>query len=506
MKKILSMALILALCLALVPGAAATSGDFVIVDGVLRDYIGPGGAVTIPAGVTEIGPGAFYATTYNGNIVTSISIPSTVTKISSGAFQSLPALEEIVLPDSVTYLDSFVFQGCPKLRRVTLPKHLDYLGARCFADCAALTQVALPQSVDAIDYNSFTNTPWVKAQGEFATVDGILYAYNGSATAITVPAGVRAVACCFEETFPETSAITSITIPEGVTSICANAFMSCSSLKRVSLPSTLKSLGAGAFWGCSSLEEVVIPARVSLLSEQLFWGCTALKSVTIPAGVTSFGPLLFVAGSHYDLAQEKTVYDPLTGVTFHGAAGSAAQQYAQAMGFGFVADQPAGTAPTSGTAYPSTQAVRLIYHDSDGNREVREVTFHCYALRDANGNPTNYVRLRDVAQAITGSIREFAVDWDGDITLTGGAPYVSNGSELKQVFTGQQPYQKSHALVTLMGHPLLMDGILLTNAKGGGFNYYKLRDLGRAMGFNVSWDDALGRIVIDTYEVYSDAA
>lgn len=71
-----------------------------------------------------------------------------------------------------------------------------------------------------------------------------------------------------------------------------------------------------------------------------------------------------------------------------------------------------------GTAYASTQAVEV-----DG----KKVEFQMYALKDANGNPTNYVKLRDVAHVLNGTKAQFAVGYDGSISVTTGTAYTDVG-------------------------------------------------------------------------------
>lgn len=505
-KRILSTLLALCLCLGLLPAAAlAADSDFVITGGVLMAYNGPGGHVTIPSTVTEIRGLAGYRDT----TVTSVTIPSSVEKIGNNALQGLYELTELSIPDSVTHIGSYAFQDCPKLERVKLPQKVELLDSHAFADCPALADVTLPQTVGTMGDDVFDNTPWVKAQGQFPTVNGILYDYNGSGSSVVVPSGVTKIACRFEEAFAERSDITSITIPEGVTEIGYAAFASCVALKEVKLPSTLKKLGAGAFWGCTSLEKVVIPAGVTALEDQMFWGCTALKDVTLPASITSIDSLCFVADSSY---QDGMVGIPLTDITIHGAEGSAAQRYAQAAGYAFVADQSAAGRPaTSGTAYPATQTVKIMdtyYDDALGTHvsTVREVNFYCYALKDpATGYLTNYVKLRDAAQAVNGTLRSFNVGWDGAtrvITLSSGE-YQPNGSEMVQNFAGEQPYEAGTSPVKMYGEPVILDSIVLTDATGGGYTYVKLRDIGRVMDFNVAWQN--GGIVIDTWNTYTDA-
>lgn len=508
-KRALSLLLALVLCLGLAAPALAEEPEFDIQNGVLVAYNGPGGHVTIPSTVKEIGQNAFYATIYTGNTVTGVTIPNSVTTIRSGAFQSLPELTEITIPDSVTYLEYYAFASCSKLETVRLPRHLDYLGAFCFEDCTSLTNVTLPQSVKVMERNVFENTPWIRTQGEFPTLNGTLYAYNGSGGNVVVPNGVTKIACQFEEAFAKQSNITSITIPEGVTEICGSAFMSCVSLKSVTLPSTLEKLGESAFWGCTSLEKVVLPEGLTMLESDTFWGCTALKEVTIPASVTTVGYRVFVRDTIYDSDLKRSVGDPLTGITIHGAAGTAAERLAKGMGYTFAADQPGGSAaPQTGVAQANTQVFTVLYYyyDEEAGKNVceeKKITFYCYSLY--NGG-VNYVKLRDVAEAIDGSVRKFNVGWDGatnSITLLDGEDYVPDGSELKQYFVGDQNYQVSTAQVKYYGHPVILDGLTLTAPNGGASNYYKLRDIARVIGFDVSWYPDKG-IVIDTWNLYND--
>ncbi len=158
-----------------------------------------------------------------------------------------------------------------------------------------------------------------------------------------------------------------------------------------------------------------------------------------------------------------------------------------------VPDVPAVPAvPAASTAYASTQEVLV-----DG----RPVTFHAYALKDDNGFETNYIKLRDVADVLSGTPARFQVGWDGTITITTGAAYTPNGTEMEQNFQGDQTYAVSESPVTVDGAAADLEAITLTDRNGGGYTYFKLRDLGEALGFDVSWTN--GRIVIDSARAYS---
>ena len=82
--------------------------DFVIENGVLTRYIGLGGDVTIPAGVTKIGDNAFYGCAS----LTSVTIPESVTEIGYSAFEGCANLTSVTIPGSVKEIGKYVFQGC----------------------------------------------------------------------------------------------------------------------------------------------------------------------------------------------------------------------------------------------------------------------------------------------------------------------------------------------------------------------------------------------------------
>ena len=168
---------------------------------------------------------------------------------------------------------------------------------------------------------------------------------------------------------------------------------------------------------------------------------------------------------------------------------------------------PNPDAPASGagsTVQPQNVAYATSYSILvDG----KAVEFKAYALKDANGNDTNYLKVRDVAYILNGTQAQFNVDWDGaagSIVLQTKTPYTTaNGSEMNSSFTGNQPYQKNPATVLVDGVKTDFDAITLTDAGNSGHTYFKIRDLGKYLGFEVTWDSAKGAIVIDTTKPYS---
>ena len=84
-----------------------------------------------------------------------------------------------------------------------------------------------------------------------------------------------------------------IAIPENVTEIPNGTFINCSSLAAITIPQGVGEIGSNAFYGCSSLTSIEIPEGVKYLYEQVFYGCTALESVKLPQNLLQIGNYCF---------------------------------------------------------------------------------------------------------------------------------------------------------------------------------------------------------------------
>lgn len=81
--------------------------------------------------------------------------------------------------------------------------------------------------------------------------------------------------------------MTTIELPDGITSIGPNCFYGCSSLKSIKLPTGLTSMGYECFSGCSSLKSISLPVGLTSLKRECFNGCSSLTSIDLPDGLTS---------------------------------------------------------------------------------------------------------------------------------------------------------------------------------------------------------------------------
>ena len=126
--------------------------------------------------------------------------------------------------------------------------------------------------------------------GKVISIGYEAFAYCRGLTSVTIPDSVTSIE---DRAFYNCSGLTSITIGEGVTYIGEHAFLGCSGLTSVKIPDSVTSIAGGLFSGCSSLTSVTIPDLVTDIGSSAFEDCIDLTSVTIPDSVTSIGNYAF---------------------------------------------------------------------------------------------------------------------------------------------------------------------------------------------------------------------
>lgn len=225
-------------------------------------------------------PKTVTITKYTGTESTVI-LPSTisswpVTKIGEDAFQDNTTITSVTIPASVTEIGSNAFAGCTNLTSV------NYAG-----DWSNLTiQSGNPAVQDAANEQlfDFEFTP------DNTAVIVTNYKYNGAAADVTIPSRYKGkpVTTIGHAAFFN-SAVTSVTIPDSVTSISDDAFVNCPQLTNISIPNSVTYIGFFAFGSCTSLKSITLPSSLSSISGALFSGCSQLTTIHIPVSVTSIG-------------------------------------------------------------------------------------------------------------------------------------------------------------------------------------------------------------------------
>ena len=176
------------------------------------------------------------------------------------AFKDCSSLESIIIPDSVTCIGGNAFEGCGLLVCVKIPDSVKIVGDSVFPRCKSLTSITISKSVVTIIGNPFSGWTGVlhNESKAFIYEDNVLF-NNDKTTLIAYRA-------------KETDYI----IPDSVVDVGVHAF-GCSSLTSINIPDSVTSIGSGAFYGCSFLESITIPNSVISIGEIAFYGCDNLN-------------------------------------------------------------------------------------------------------------------------------------------------------------------------------------------------------------------------------------
>jgi len=295
------------------------------------------------------------------------SASSVTSKILNSAFESCDKLETVKIY-GVDYIVAKAFKDCAGLSSVTLPDGLSCLGGKTgfvtvnvtgdenktasegavFKNCGSLTSVSLPEGVTELYNNTFDGCTQLSSV-KFYTMSSIsgsafngcgdiqfeiidngeesdreiynggyyegtkFLMYLGNKTEITANVFREGTTEICENAFAG-KAITSLALPDSVTTIGATAFKGCTALGSVdlnkvttikdgafngctalvslTLPNTVSTLGVGAFEGCTGLKTVALPDTLTTLSASVFKGCTSLDSINLDK-VTSIGANAF---------------------------------------------------------------------------------------------------------------------------------------------------------------------------------------------------------------------
>ena len=219
-----------------------------------------------------------------------------VTKIGEDAFQDNTTITSVTIPASVTEIGSNAFAGCTNLTSVNYEG--DWSNLTIQSGNPAVQDAAKDAANEQLFDFAFTpdNTAVIVTN----------YKCKGTAADVTIPSCYKGkpVTAINNAAFPN-SAVTSVTIPDSVTSIPDAAFVNCSQLTNISIPNSVTYIGFSAFDGCASLKSITLPSSLRTIGNSAFAGCPSSMTVTYPGSKTQWDAI--TKGSNNDVLENNLI-------------------------------------------------------------------------------------------------------------------------------------------------------------------------------------------------------
>lgn len=227
--------------------------------------------------------------------------PKTVTITKYTGTESTVILPSEISSWPVTKIGEDALKDNTTITSVTIPASVTEIGSNAFADCTNLTSVNYKGDWSNLTIQSGNPAVQDAANEQLFdfkfTLDNtavIVNSYNGTAADVTIPSRYKGKpVTAIEHAAFFNSAVTSVTIPDSVTSIDDNAFGFCSQLTNISIPNSVTYIGFSAFAHCTSLKSITLPSSLSFISGSLFSGCSQLTTIHIPDSVPSIQSYAF---------------------------------------------------------------------------------------------------------------------------------------------------------------------------------------------------------------------
>lgn len=288
------------------------SDDFIIENGVLIKYVGPGGDVVLPEGITRIADNAFRS----NQTVTSVVMQSGITEMGMCVFWDCHYIKRIVFSDTIKVIPTSTCYLNWALEEVILPRDVEEIQSTAFINCYALTSLDFSKyNIRIFGEQSFKGSGLqevyfsknVKVIGRQAFLqcyrlknvtfeEGIELEFLGASVFSAcimleeVDLSMLDMKELPSEIFRLCSALTKVKLPSQLTSIPWGLFNSCTSLREIDLSDTkITVLNNYVFYKCTSLERVILPERLTEIMKGTFSDTASLEYIVIPESVTKIG-------------------------------------------------------------------------------------------------------------------------------------------------------------------------------------------------------------------------
>lgn len=251
--------------------------------------------IVISEGVTNVGD--YFLQGYeNRRSIKEISLASTITKIGKYAFQNCYNVQGVMLPSGLEEIGDYSFDNCGSLNEINVPDSVKIIGKGCFCNCRSISRVKLPDTLTEIPASAFSSCSGL--------------------TEITLPSKLEILG---DNAFSSCSSLIGITIPASITNMGDWVFYDCTNLKAVDFEKGYSgNISVYMFFNCTALTDISISEGVLNISGYAFANCSRLATVTINGSKTRINSdsfrdcknLRLIKG--YNCSYTKKYYDSLT--------------------------------------------------------------------------------------------------------------------------------------------------------------------------------------------------
>ena len=229
---------------------------------------------------------------YNGENTTlkEVILPEGLISIEEAAFANCTALEKLNVPSTVNTLGRWILENT-KVTSFTIPQGVTEIPASCFYR-SAITTINIPLSVKTIGNWAFQDAKLTEVVIPSSVTSIGKWAFgcensNPTLQSVVIEANITEIPeCCF---YLQTK-LTSLSLPEGITSIGNDAFTQCK-ITSLTLPASLKTIGARAFSN-NRITQLTIPDKVETIENDAF-AYNSIGNIDFPATLVSLHATAF---------------------------------------------------------------------------------------------------------------------------------------------------------------------------------------------------------------------